>query len=212
MVSHPAKVLPAIEAALTNLKEDIRSWGEMRGRLKAGQDLISFNPHVSGPGAEDLPDSPAGFRFWEMEDEDSYSTFMENLAIQLDMLELSPEEYQKLPPGYGVVRYVLRFETHCKFSSWLALENVGPDDMALVRQNYHKVGLESEAEALERAETAWYAANGHEGSGYEAASEAYNSGDNAFRDEDERWFRLLDILRNESWWLDREVPNPSVRP
>jgi hypothetical protein len=134
-VVHPAVVLPAIEAALADVKENIRRYAEMHAKLKPGQQLISFNPHVPEPGAEELPVSATDFRFWEMVDEESFSTFMEGLAIQLDMLKLPPEEYQKLPPGYGIVRYVLRFETHCKFSSWMALENVGRDDMVLVRQN-----------------------------------------------------------------------------
>lgn len=200
---HPAVVLPAIEAAFADVKENIRRYAEMHAKLKPGQQRISFNPHVPEPGSEELPVSAADFRFWKMADEESFSTFMEGLAIQLDMLDLPPEEYQNLPPGYGVVRYVLRFETHCKFSSWMALENVGRDDMVLVRQNYQKAGLASEAEALEKAEAAWYAAGGHDGSGYDAARDAYHSVDNPFQDEDERWFRLLDMLREEKWWLSR---------
>jgi hypothetical protein len=198
---HPTTALPAIEAALADVKENIRRFAEMSAKLTPGQQLVSFNPHVAGPGGEELPVSVGEFRFWEIADEESFSTFMEGLAIQLDMLDLSPEEYQKLPPGYGIVRYVLRFETHCKFSSWIALENVGPDDMLLVRQHYEKAGLTSEAEALAKAEAAWYAANGHEGSGYDAARDAYESVNNPFQDEDERWFQLLDILRDEKWWL-----------
>ena len=97
------------------------------------------------------------------------------------------------------MRYVLRFETHCKFSSWLAIENVGPFNMEWTRDSYRRIGLDEEAEALELAEKAWYDADGHEGNGYDAALEAYLSVKNPHQHEDERWFHILGLLRDESY-------------
>jgi hypothetical protein len=192
--------LPAIEEARSAVAEMIQRHAAMAAKLRPGQVIVSFNPHASGPGATDLPASANTFRFWSIQDEDTFSTFMEQLAIQLDMLELPDAEFARLPQGYGVARYVLRFETHCKFDSWLAVQNVGEEEMRLVRHYYQIVGMSSEAAALEKAEAAWYAAGGHEGNGYDAARDAYRSVSNQFQDEDERWFELLRRLRSEELW------------
>jgi len=96
---------------------------------------------------------------------------------------------------------LLRFESHCKFSSWLTIENVGPFDMEWTRDSYRRIGFGEQADALELAEKAWYDANGHEGNGYDAAWEAYQSADNPHQDEDERWFFILKILRDNGYWI-----------
>ncbi len=98
------------------------------------------------------------FRFREVADEDSFCTFVEGLAVQLDMLALDAAVFASLPPGYAIAREVLRFGTHCGFSAWLAVENVGEDDMQLVRRCYAAAGRPREALALAKAEKAWGAA------------------------------------------------------
>ncbi len=199
---HPAVVLPAIETSRISVQEQIASRAKMEAKLKQGEMILSFNPHVQSPGGAEIPESSDSFKFWAISDEETFSTFMEGFGIELDMLDHSVSvDFDQLPPGYGVARYVLRFETHLKFSSWLAMQNVGPDDMRKSRSYYRKVGLNAEADALEKAEAAWYAAGGHEGGGYDAASEAYRSVENPYRDEDERWFHILGVLRAERWWV-----------
>lgn len=197
---HPAVVLPAIEEAHNDLAESQAQHASMVAKLKPGQTILSFNPHVQTPGHASLPESASEFEFWKLSDEDALSTFMEGLAINLDMLELPAEEYERLPLGYAIARYVLRFETHCKFSAWLAIQNVGTEDMVLVRQYYERAGMPEEAKALALAEKAWYEAGGHEGDGYDAAGDAYASVENPNADEDERWFKLLDFLKSEAHW------------
>jgi hypothetical protein len=198
---HPKIVLPAIEAAMSDVAEAIREHAALAARLKPGETIVSFNPHVATPGSAVLPAAAEAFRFWEIADEETFSTFMEGLAIQLDMLDLPHAAYGPLPRGYAIARYVLRFETHCRFSAWLAVENVGAEDMRLVRHYYAEAGLPEEALALERAEAAWYAAGGHDGSGYDAAAQAYRSVANPWADEDARWFHLLAVLRDPSLWV-----------
>ena len=162
---HSKIVLPAIEAARNFLAEQMRAHDEMKAQLEPGQAMLSFNPYVKTPGQTEVPQSGGDFRFWEIPDEESFSTFMGYLAIQMDGLMLKHSVFQQLPPGYRIVRYVLRFETHCKFSSWLAIENVGMFDMEWTRDSYRRIGLDEEAEALELAEKAWYDAGGHDGNG-----------------------------------------------
>ena len=198
---HSKIVLPAIEAARKVLADQVRSHGERGAQLEPGQAILSFDPYTQTPGQTEVPQTADDFRFWELPDKESFSTFMLHLAIQMDGLMLKHSIFQKLPPGYRIVRYVLRFETHCKFSSWLAIENVGPFDMEWTRDSYRRIGLDEEAGALELAEKAWYDAGGDEGNGYDAAGEAYRSVENQHQDEDDRWFHILDLLREESYWM-----------
>lgn len=198
---HPKVVLPAIEATLKTVVDQIHDHKELAARLEPGQSIVSLNPHVSGPGNAVLPNSAKEFKFWTIPDEQTFSTFMEHLAIQMDALAIKHTEFQKLPEGYRIVRYVLRFETHCKFSSWMAIQNVGPHDMEWTRDSYRRIGLNEEATALELAEKAWYDAGGHDGNGYEAAGEAYRSVSNPHQDEDDRWFHILGILRDTNQWI-----------
>ena len=198
-VMHSKIVLPAIEAARKALADQIRTHKDMAAQLKPGQSTLSFDPYTQSPGQTEVPQTADDFRFWELPEE-SFSTFMLHLAINMDGLMLKHSAFQKLPPGYRTVRYVLRFETHCKFSSWLAIENVGQFDMEWTRDSYRRIGLDEEAGALELAEKAWYDANGHEGNGYDEARDAYQSVENPYQDEDERWFHILNILRDSSFW------------
>jgi len=197
---HSKIVLPAIEAARIVLAEQVRGHEEKTAQLEPGQSILSFNPYAQTPGQVEVPQTADDFRFWELPDKESFSTFMLHLAIQMEGLMLKHSVFQKLPPGYRIVRYALRFETHRKFSSWLAIENVGQFDMEWTRDSYRRIGLDEEAEALEFAEKAWYDANGDEGNGYDAARNAYQSVENPYQDEDERWFHILNILRDNSFW------------
>lgn len=193
-------MIPAIAEARKSLLEMQAQHAALRAKLKPGQTILSFNPHVQDPGQITALVEPAFLEFWKIPDEEPFSVFMEGLAIQLDILDLAPSQYKRLPDGYAIARYVLRFETHCKFSSWLALENVGSEDMRLVREHYRRAGMPEEADALTRAEVAWYEAGGHEGNGYDAAGEAYRSEENPNSNEDERWFKLLKVLRADRLW------------
>ena len=150
---HSKIVLPAIEAARSALAAQTHAHEEMDAKLEPGRSILSFNPYVQTPGKAKVPQTADDFRFWELPNEESFSTFMLHLAIHVDGLMLKHSAFQKLPPGYRIVRYVLRFETHCKFSSWLAIENVGLFDMEWTRDSYRRIGLGEEADALELAES-----------------------------------------------------------
>jgi hypothetical protein len=165
-----------------------------------------MNPTIVLPAIEaarpmvEVDGSSSELRFWEIADPDLLSTYIEQLAIELDGLRLEAAEYRELPLGYGVTRYVMRFEFHRAIDSWLAVENVGADDMQLVRYYYQRMGLAPEAEALEKAEAAWYEGGGHEASGYERADAMYYSFDNPHNDPDKRWAFLVGALRSETLW------------
>lgn len=192
--------MQAVEEARAQTADAVASFAEAAARLKPGEMLVGFNPHVNTPGVGALPSSASGFAFWRLADEETLSTFMENLGLMLDASDLTREDYNHAPRGYLVARYALRFETHCKFSAWLAVENVGREEMEHVREAYRIIGMPEEAQALERAEQAWYAAGGHDGKGYDAAGAAYRSGPNPNANEDARWFTMLDRLRQDHWW------------
>ena len=188
---HPERLLPAISSALESTRRSMSSFG-------GGQLLL--NPRVGTPGRDPLPEDGTTFAFWRINDPETLEFFLQQLCCHFDMLQLENAEWDAFPDGYGLVRFVLRFEMHCQFSSWLALENVGPDDLQYIRRYYRLVGLAQEAEALERAERAWYQANGHAGDGYDAAGKAYGEVEHAYRDEDERLDYLVERVRDEGLW------------
>jgi hypothetical protein len=147
---NPAIVVPAIAEARKDLLDMQAQHAALQAKLKPGQTILNFNPHVQSPGEPIALAEPASLEFWKIPGDEPFSVFMEGLAIQLDMLELPASQYEKLPVGYGIARYVLRFETHCKFSAWLAVENVGREDMILTREYYRRAGMPEEVEALAR--------------------------------------------------------------
>jgi hypothetical protein len=196
---HPAIVLPAIAAARQELEDNQSRFAELVSQLAPPVDIPTYDPREDAPPPRPLSDVQA-FKFWAMRDDEVFSTFMAGFAIQLEKLRLPDTAYAKLPVGYGIARYVLRFETQCRFDAWLALENMGEDGMKLTRHFYRHAAMPEEAAALKNAEAAWYQAGGDEGDGHDAAGEAYAATPNPNADEDERWYKLLNLLRRESMW------------
>lgn len=78
--------------------------------------------------AAELSVPAEAFVFWRLKDSALFFTFIENLAVELDMLALEAKAYETLPLGYALVRYLMGFENHCQCSSWLAVANCGEDE------------------------------------------------------------------------------------
>jgi len=193
----PPEFLSAVTDAHKSLLVGIERF---RSFAKRDEQVILLNPFASTLGSAELTENPSDFNFWALEDKESRSVFFGDFAIRLDMLDLPASAYKVAPVGYGIARYVLRFETHRQFSSWLAMENVGEDDMVLVREYYRKAGLAGEADALEKVELAWYEAEEHL-TAYKAARESYRSTVNPYADSDLRWEYLMNFLQSESLWV-----------
>lgn len=80
-VMHSKVVLPAIDAARLALAEQVRTHEEMEAKLEPGQSTLSFNPYVQTPGMADVPRTADDFRFWELSDEESFSTFTLRISL-----------------------------------------------------------------------------------------------------------------------------------
>ena len=201
---HPELVLPAIGASRSTVQGQIERQQELLKSLKPDETVLSFDPFGQIPADETLPQSAEDFRFWEIEDDETFGLFIESLSFEFDMADYrNSSEFDELPIGYGIVRYVVRFEIHSRFSGWLALENVGSNEMEQVFAYYRKTGMPEEAEGLEKAEVAWYLAQEQKHEENEAAGSAYRTIANPYSDADERWDKILKQLRQPSLWLDR---------
>ena len=203
---HPAIVLPALEAARREMEDNQSRFVELVSQLGPPVDIPTHDPKDDPPAPTRTPGDLSKFRFWTMPDDEVFSTFMAGFANQLDKLHLPDREFTRLPRGYGIARYVLRFETKVRFDGWQALEDFGPEQMKLVRLFYREAGMTEEAVALKGAEAAWYQAGDDEDDRQDAAGAAYAGVANPNADEDERWYKLLNLLRKEAMWKAPSAP------
>jgi len=198
---HPDIVAPEIEASRIELLKQIEHHEQLRKSVGPDGFVFSFDPFGQSPSQFTIPNSAEEFRFWEISDDETLGIFLEQLAFQIDMTEYrNSAVFRTLPLGYGVVRYVVRFEIHLRFSGWYALENVGPEEMEVVISYYKKAGFTEEAIAVEKAQQAWIKAVDHGHDEYEAVRNAYNSVVNPYKESDVRWARIIELSRDRAWW------------
>lgn len=128
------------------------------------------------------------FEFWKyLEKMDLTEKFFE-LSSELMLSDLVIAD---LPDGYILVTYIFYWETNCQFSGWYALENLSPT-LDLITSCYEEVGLKAEATGILKAAKVWCA----EKQNYEEVTEAYQSVNNLYNDENKRWEYLNKYFKN----------------
>lgn len=117
--------------------------------------------------------------FWRSLDGDDLIEAFFELSGELMMADL---EEDSLPEGYVLLAYIFYWETNCQFSGWYAIENKR-HEMDKIKSCYRKVGLPSEATALEKAVEVWFSSN----QDHDAVGRAYRSITNEYSDEQVRF-------------------------
>ncbi len=162
----------------------------MRSGLEKLQTYVhNFYPERAGS-------DPIPLAFWEIDDDD---LFMEALSyMPLHVFEIAETHFADMPIGFQIAYPIFSLEDDYMFNGWTALTNAGVERLPHAIAAYERVGMKSEAMALQAALHSCQKSPDDS----DAAADAYKSIANVFADDEKKQDALLSFFRsNPQLWL-----------
>ena len=153
--------------------------------LKLQEYMGNFYPEMAKAGAFPLD-------FWKIEDDD---LFWEAIGyLPLFMYDVWSTHYDELPEGFRLAYPIFSIEDDYFVNGWTALTNAGTWLLPHAVRAYNRIGMASEAAALQAALNSVERNPDDD----EAAEAAYKSVPNVYADDERKMEALLSFFRRRS--------------
>ena len=95
---------------------------------------------------------PFPLEFWRLEDDDLFEEFLSYLPLHMGITDSGEvTNLEKMPEGFRLAYPIYHLEDDYQFNGWTALTNAGTWLLPSVINAYRRIGIASEADALEAA-------------------------------------------------------------
>mgnify|MGYP000930898331 FL=1 len=154
--------------------------------------LEALREYMYGHYPERRQLDPIPLEFWRIDDDDLFEEMLGYLPLHMGVTDSGEvPNLERMPEGFRLAFPVYSLEDDYAFNGWTALTNAGTRLLPSVIQAYRRIGLASEAEALEAALRACE----EDPDDTDAVEAAYKSVSSPFADDDKRNEALLSFFR-----------------
>lgn len=172
MTPAPSKIPPLARPALEALREYM---------------------HGLYPGRRDS--DPFPLEFWRIEDDELFLEAIGYLPLHMGLTDTGEVPHlQSLPEGFRLAFPIFWLEDDYQTNGWTTLTNAGDWLLPSAIAAFDRIGMSSEARALEAALKSCRRSPDDD----EAAEAAYKSVDNIYSEDDKRFVALLAFFRSNA--------------
>ena len=156
--------------------------------------LEELRDYMHGFYPERMESDPFPLEFWRIEDDELFYEVLGYLPLKMPMSEDGSVDLESLPEGYRLAYPIFSIEDDYFINGWTALTNAGERLLPSAIAAYDRIGMVSEARALQAAlESCRRAPNDDD-----AAEAAYKSVPNAYADDERKFEALVSFFRTHA--------------